>query len=208
MAVRGRRTEPLNEMQRAFVRELLADPAWNGTAAAKRAGYKSASAAAGKLMKDPRVKRAIEGAVAERNRRNRINQDAVLDELACVAYLDIRSLLDEDGRPIPLEDLPDEITRSIKSFEVRVRPDGTTVYEIVPHDKLAALALLAKHVGIGADVHNHLHLHGQAKFDWASLYGRPDQSPNVVDVPRFAALPDPASVAPAYDIEEVGDASE
>lgn len=201
------RSNPLNLMQQAFVDALLADPSWSPKEAARKAGYKSPASVGTKLMANPLVQAAIGRAVNARNKRKQVTQDEVLDELAGIAYFDIGAMADENGVPKPVHELPPEVRRAVKSVTVRIGQDGNPVWKIEPCDKVAALALLAKHVGIGGpEQHLHLHKHGAdgpTILDWSELYDAPTDPDNVVVVPEYKPLPAPT---PTYDIEEVGDA--
>lgn len=76
----------LTDRERRFVREYLVD--LNGSAAAARAGYasKAVRQTAYKLMKRPRVKAAVDAAMAARARRLKITADRVLGELALLGF--------------------------------------------------------------------------------------------------------------------------
>ena len=71
-----------------FIEEYLID--FNGTAAAKRAGYrpKYASTTACRLMKDPEIRKVLQQKMAERAEKMQLRQDTVLQELKNVAFAD------------------------------------------------------------------------------------------------------------------------
>lgn len=71
-----------------FIDEYLID--FNGTAAARRAGYgeKYASSTACRLMKDPEIQKALKEKMAERAEKMQLRQDTVLQELKNVAFAD------------------------------------------------------------------------------------------------------------------------
>ena len=80
----------LTEKQATFVQEYLID--LNATQAAVRAGYSKGSAAryAVELLNKNHVAEAIRTAMQERNRRVEISQDRILEELARIAFGDLR----------------------------------------------------------------------------------------------------------------------
>ena len=139
--------------QERFVEEYLID--LNATQAAIRAGYspKTANEQGARLLAKVSVQTAISKAQAERSRRTGINQDRVLLELAKVAFLNPVDVIDMDGATIRGEANRDD-TACIASVKVKTIPtdDGQiTEREVKVYDKLKALELLGKHLGMFTD---------------------------------------------------------
>ena len=131
----------------------------NATQAAKRAGYseKTAYSQGHRLLKDAEVKARIEELQAERNERMKITADRVLEEIAKVAFFDIRRLYDVDGSVKNVNALDDEAAAVVSSFKSRTEIDGlnsegnakfATVEEYKTYDKGRHLEMLCKHLGL------------------------------------------------------------
>ncbi len=143
----------LTPKQQAFVAEYLVD--LNATQAAIRAGYsvKNADKIGSELLGKNRVKNAIDKAMAERSRRTGINQDRVLRELAKIAFVNASDIINMDEATIR-GDAKREDTATIASVKVKTIPgeDGDIVErEVKIYDKLKALELLGKHLGMFND---------------------------------------------------------
>lgn len=143
----------LTPKQQTFVDEYLVD--LNATQAAIRAGYsvRRASEIGHQLLQKTTVKHAIDKAMAERSRRTGITQDRVLRELAKVAFVNATDVINMDEATIR-GDANREDTAAIASVKVKTIPgeDGDIVErEVKMCDKLKALELLGKHLGMFTD---------------------------------------------------------
>lgn len=139
--------------QQRFVEEYLVD--LNATKAAIRAGYspQSAYSIGQENMKKPVIKNAIDKAMAERSRRTGINQDRILIELAKIGFLNPVDVINMDDATIR-GDANREDTAAIASIKVKTIPteDGEIVErEVKTYDKIKALELIGKHIGMFAD---------------------------------------------------------
>lgn len=142
----------LTEKQKRFVAEYLVD--LNATQAAIRAGYKEK--AAGQIgaenLKKPEIQKAVKAAIDAQTLRTEITADMVLKELAAIGfsratdYAAIRGPLVE---MTPTDNLTDTQRRAIASIE-----QGNFGIKIKLHDKVRALELLGKHLGMfrGSDM--------------------------------------------------------
>lgn len=143
----------LTEKQKRFIEEYLID--LNATQAAIRAGYspKTAYSIGEENLKKPEVKVAIDKAMAERSRRTGISQDRVLRELAKIAFVNPTDVIDMDEATIR-GDANREDTAAIASVRVKTIPTeagNITEREVKICDKLKALELLGKHLGMFND---------------------------------------------------------
>lgn len=143
----------LTAKQQRFVEEYLTD--LNATQAAIRAGYsvKNAAKIASQLLDKTRVKNAIDKAMAERSRRTGITQDRVLRELAKVAFVNATDVINMDEATIR-GDANREDTAAIASVKVKTIPTEAgeiTEREVKVYDKIKALELLGKHLGMFTD---------------------------------------------------------
>jgi phage terminase small subunit len=135
---------PLTAKQRRFVEEYLID--LNGAQAAIRAGYsaKTARQQASENLSKPDIAEAIAAAQQERSQRTEITQDRVIAELATIAFADARDYLAWGGTKVMLKASPDlESAAAVAS----VSGDGEKA-TLKLHDKIRALELLGRHVGM------------------------------------------------------------
>lgn|SRR5262245_39379111 len=156
----------LTPKQTRFVAEYLTD--LNGKQAATRAGYKASRAevTASELLRDRKVSEAIAAGKAEQLAVAGLSAQRVLDELARVAFSDIRDLVDADGHLKPLHKLSDGTAGAIASIDVSSKNgngDPYTVHRIRLWDKMRALELLAKHYALLTERVDH---GGEIVFTW------------------------------------------
>lgn len=143
----------LTPRQERFVEEYLID--LNASAAAIRAGYsvKNAGKIGSELLGKTRIKTAIAEAMAERSKRTGISQDRILRELAKVAFVNAADVINMDDATIR-GDANREDTAAIASVKVKRIPTEAgdiTEREVRICDKLKALELLGKHLGMFSD---------------------------------------------------------
>lgn len=143
----------LTEKQRRFVAEYLID--LNATQAAIRAGYsvKTAKDIGSQNLAKLNISQAIAERMAERSKRTGVNQDRVVLELAKIAFINAADVIDSDDATIKAGATADD-TAAIQSVKVKVIPtkEGEGVErEIRLNDKLKALELLGKHLGMWND---------------------------------------------------------
>ena len=143
----------LTEKQRRFVDEYLID--LNATQAAIRAGYsvKTAKDIGCQNLAKLNIQQAISEKMAERSKRTGVNQDRIVLELAKIAFVNAADVIDSDDATIKAGATADD-TAAIQSVKVKVIPtkEGEGVErEIRLNDKLKALELLGKHLGMWND---------------------------------------------------------
>ena len=143
----------LTEKQQRFVDEYLID--LNATQAAIRAGYsvKTAREQASQNLTKLNIQQAISEKMAERSKRTGVNQDRIVLELAKIAFVNAADVIDSDDATIKAGATADD-TAAIQSVKVKVIPtkEGEGVErEIRLNDKLKALDLLGKHLGMWND---------------------------------------------------------
>ena len=146
----------LTEKKRIFVDEFLID--LNATRAYKAAYPKVknddvAAAAASRLKKEPEVAAYIEKRMKDRQKRTEITQDWVLEELRRIADVngsDFAKVVIKDGYPdvelIPTDELSKEKRSAISAIK-----QGKYGISIESYDKVKALELLGRHLGMWND---------------------------------------------------------
>lgn len=160
-------TPKLSDRRALFVKELLADPKRNATEAARRAGYsgRCCHITAMNLMRNQWVMAEIEKHDAPRMHRLDITAEKVLRELAAIGFADMGDYLDfdaEGGVRINLDKVPEGGTKAIMEVTQESRWEGRgddaekiTITKFKLHPKTQALELLARHLGILVQRHEH-----------------------------------------------------
>ncbi len=144
----------LTNKQRRFVDRYLVH--LNAPRAAKEAGYSSRSARnqAHRMMTNDDISAAIESAMKERSERLKISQDDVLRMLVDLVESNIGEICFWEKNKILMRDLneiPRERLSGIKKLSCRETSWGRSI-SITMYDKVAALTLLGKHLGLFGSV--------------------------------------------------------
>jgi phage terminase small subunit len=136
----------MDEKKQRFVRAYLKtlDPA----GAARRSGFAhlAESGNARRLLRNTETAEAVERGLAARRRRKLVSADRVLEELARIAFADIRDFATwtEEGVTLHAPDaIPDDAAAAIAEISQR---GGAPRIRL--HDKKAALLALARHLGL------------------------------------------------------------
>ena len=163
----------------------------NATEAYKRAGYKasgnSAEAAAARMLRNVKVKSYIDKRQKDLAQKTGITQERVVEELARIGFAKLTNFVEyrtektivgrdeETGEPIigydVLTDVKDskEVDGSVISEISRGR-DGTFKFKL--HDKVKALDMIARHLGMYKDKVEHS---GEVGIQVAVDYGEDDK---------------------------------
>jgi len=154
----------LTAKQSRFVAEYLID--LNATQAATRAGYsvKTANEQGARLLANVSVRSAVDLAMRARERRTEITQDRVLQELARIAFFDLRKLYREDGSLKAIHELDDDAAAVLAGVDVvetkgnaaiggddGIRHIPEYVKKAKVFDKNTALTLAMRHLGMLKD---------------------------------------------------------
>ena len=149
----------LTEMQKQFVAEYLVD--LNATQAAIRAGYsdRTAHSQGPRLLENVEIKKLIAAAMEKRGERTEVTADRVIEELAKLAFFDVRNMFNDEGKPKEISELDDVTAACIAGLDVqdsfeyvgdtKVFNGYTKKYKLA--DKKAALEALGRHLGIFND---------------------------------------------------------
>lgn len=150
----------LSDKQMLFVQEYLID--LNATQAAIRAGYSenTAYSQGQRLLKNVEVQKAIDEAKQCRSKRTLITQDRVLEEIAKVAFGDIRSIYDDNGNLLHPHEWEDDTAAMISGMDVSTERDKdsnemTVTTKVRLNDKLRALEMAGRHLKLFTDKTEH-----------------------------------------------------
>lgn len=152
----------LPPMQDRFVDEWLID--FNGTQAAIRAGYseRSARSIAGRLLTKDNIQREISRRQKDLQRRTEVTQERVVKELARIAFANIADYVHvetqtrtkDDGTEttyqIVMLSETEDLSADQRAALATVKQSVNGV-EIKLHDKIKALELLGRHIGMFND---------------------------------------------------------
>lgn len=160
----------LTDKQRRFCEEYIVD--LNATQAAIRAEYseKTAYSMGQRLLKKVEAQEYIKQLKEERAARTQIEADRVIYELSLIAfsnaadyaavvdeetYVEVDGnwikLLDDDGNPVMRRTVKPVLTKDLTAEQKRalaVIKKGRDGFEVRPYDKVRALELLGKHIGL------------------------------------------------------------
>lgn len=140
----------MTKKQKLFIEEYLID--LNATQAAIRAGYSpdTAGSIGNENLKKPEIQARIAKAMAERSKRTGVNAERVILELAKIAFVNANDVIDTDTATLKPEATPED-TAAIQSVKVKTFGEDGLEREIKMADKLKALELLGKHLGMFKD---------------------------------------------------------
>ena len=156
----------LTAKQQRFCDEYLID--LNATQAAIRAGYseKTACEQGARLLTNVKVQAYIQTRKFDRIERTEITQDMVLQELANIAFSNAADYaavvekqavvegvpaVDDEGNPVMYRTVEPFLTADLTEKQKRalaVIKKGKDGFEVKPYDKVRALELLGKHLGM------------------------------------------------------------
>ncbi|MES2347857.1 MAG: terminase small subunit [Pseudomonadota bacterium] len=150
-------------MQQAFVAHYLVT--LSAKKAAIAAGYApgSADVQGYQLLQNPSVSKQLRKAMARRAKRLEVSAENVLREIARIAFSDIRAVMEFRGESVTFKDsdtLHSDAAAAIQSISSDTKTSGggrmdsepmTTVsLKIKMHDKMRALDLAGRHLGMWA----------------------------------------------------------
>lgn len=152
----------LTAKQIRFVDEYMVD--FNATQAAIRAGYSKKTAAfiGAENLKKPKIAEEIARRQKDLQRRTEVTQDRVVKELARVAFADatdyacVETLTyeNEDGTVSPIQVVSPKDTDTLSDDQraaIASIKQGANGVEVKLCDKIKALELLGRHIGMFSD---------------------------------------------------------
>lgn len=140
----------MTQKQKRFIEEYLID--LNATQAAIRAGYSpdTAQQTGSENLSKPVIRAQIDRAMAERSKRTGVNAERVVQELAKIAFVNAAEVIDPKTATVKEDALPED-TAAIQSVKVKTFGEDGLEREIKMADKIKALELLGKHLGMFKD---------------------------------------------------------
>lgn len=148
----------LTDQQKRFVNAYLGNANLSVAEAAVEAGYseKYSTSQAYQLLRNPRVKAALDKEMAARARRTRVTHDRVLREIASIAFSNIDDYdVDPNGRVTLRDGADPRAMKAISSVKTTtlLGAEGSQVLktEFKLWDKGKAVELLSRHLNLFKD---------------------------------------------------------
>ena len=140
----------MTDKQARFCEEYMID--LNATQAAIRAGYspKTAQEQSARLLSNVMVQNRLAQLQAEQSRRTGVSADRVVRELDKIAFANASDLIDPETASVKLDASRDDLA-AIQSIKVKSFGEDGLEHEVKLADKLRALDLLGKHLGMYKD---------------------------------------------------------
>lgn len=144
----------LTAKQRRFCHEYLID--LNASAAAVRAGYslRTAKSIGSENLAKPDIQNCITELVDARAEVTDVAAADVVNRLWTIANFDIRKCFDELGELMPVGSLDDATATAITAYDQTDGERGST-RKVKAVDKIRALELLGRHLGMFTDKVEH-----------------------------------------------------
>lgn len=149
----------LTPRQQRFIQEFMVDLC--AGKAVVRAGYspRGAYVHGCRLLRNPKIRQAIDQAIEQQSERTGIKSDAVLRHLMEIASVDIAEIFDEAGELLPLRKIPPHVRRAIAGIDTEDLFEGRgkdrrkvgRVRKVRLWDKVKALESLGKHLKLFAE---------------------------------------------------------
>lgn len=150
-----KKPDKLSPKLKRFCDEYLVDN--NGKRAAIAAGYskKTAEVCASKMLRIPKLAAYIAQKTAKKCEKLEITAERVMQEIAKLAFYDVRKLVDDNGKLLPFSKIDDNTAAAIGGIDIVTRGNSEiSVGEITKvklSDKTKSLELLARHLKLLTD---------------------------------------------------------
>lgn len=144
-----------NMKHRMFVFEYCIDQI--ATQAAIRAGYspRTAGQQGSRLLKNANISDAIQYRLSGMMKDRQVTAERVISQIALHAFGNMQDMFDEEGRLLPIQDMPREVASQLAALDVTRRDfdDGSVEFlsKVKKSDSLKALEMLAKHLKVIKD---------------------------------------------------------
>ena len=134
----------LTTQQAAFVEHYTLHG--NARASARAAGYGDSPGVSYGLMRDPKIKAAIDEHRRGAAERAGLNADMLLQQITAVINLDLAKLYDADGRMLRPHEMDEDTRKAVAGIEPTKFGTKVKLY-----DKLGAIGMAMKHLGLLVD---------------------------------------------------------
>jgi len=107
-----------------------------------------------RLLSRVHVKKEIDRRIAERAEKAKISQEKVLLELAKIAFANPKDIFTKSGGLIDVANLENDVASAVASIQIDSNNVGrhkVTTKKIRFHDKIRALQLVGRHIGMFKD---------------------------------------------------------
>lgn len=151
----------LNRREELFCREYLKD--FCGAAACRRAGYNAKSSenygrTAHRMLGKNKIRERLAKLTADRFKAVDIEVEKVLEEISKVAFINLKSFVDDDGNMLPPGQIKEEDFAAVSELTERVLGSGDNPiierkYKLA--DKLKALEMLGRYLKLFTDKTEH-----------------------------------------------------
>jgi len=175
----------VTEKQMNFVHEYLAS--MDAKKAAQRAGYSEQKAPiVAKAFMDPEryplINKLIQNGLRLRREALKVDSDKIIQELACIGFLNPLDLFHKDGQPKKFLEMTRETAAAVKSINISYKEDIDEEGEFRTikhvnmqfHDKLKALEQLAKMLGAIQELQLTQHNTQVNIIDWDKMFSKPE----------------------------------
>lgn len=98
-----------------------------------------------------RVQRELRSRLDYRNAKPPEKNRRIVKEIADIAFFDVRDIFDDNGRVLPVKQLPKHVSAAISSIDVITNDAQTSVLKYKFHNKNAALESLARQQNLYKD---------------------------------------------------------
>ncbi len=161
----GKKGNPkeMTDQQWLFAQLYKADPNKNATKAYRKAypksSEKAAESGASRLLSNAKVKSYLQESTDKAMKKFDITEERILQELACISFLDFADLLDSNGNLKDMDDIPEHARRAISGLDVSELFEGEgkdrknigLLKKLKTSDKKGALELLGKYKKMWSD---------------------------------------------------------
>lgn len=144
--------EGLTNQQDLFCREYIANN-MNGTKAAISAGYskKTAREQATRLLSKVHIRQKVDALKAERCKEVDVTAQRIIEELAKMAFANVANIYDDQGRLLPIHEMPEDVAACLQEVTEGVDKEGNVQRKYKMADKKATLELLGRYLGMWVD---------------------------------------------------------
>lgn len=88
-----------------------------------KASAASAAANGARLLRNARVRAAVEQFLADREQESAVTVERLEQELARICFLDPAQAFDKDGQVLPIHEMPEDVRRALPGFDVEQQWD-------------------------------------------------------------------------------------